>query len=76
MNTIQSEWGEYRKQVVPPDAGEVQLAETMNGFYAGASAALRIMSNISESDISTEAGVAIFDGLLDEVCRFVETLQK
>lgn len=70
MNTIQQAWETFERDVVPKDAGRVQRTEMKRAFYAGATAALSVTSAIGEHGISEDAGVAILEGLHQEVIRF------
>ena len=40
--TIDERWEDYRKKVIPSDAGSIQVAETKRAFYAGAAVSLNI----------------------------------
>ena len=66
MNTIQSNWEDFRKKVVPQNASNIQIAEMRKAFYAGAYAAISIMVKIGAEDVSEEAGVEILETLKNE----------
>jgi len=74
MNTIAKEWDSYAAKVVPKNAGAVQVSETRQGFYAGAAAALNIMTTVGERNVSEAVGVAIIAGMHDELQRFVASV--
>ena len=68
MNTIQAQWASYEKNVMPDDAGPVQVRETRRAFYGGALAMFSLLHEAGGH--SNDAGVAIVDGLRAEVCDF------
>lgn len=71
MNTIQYEFGGYKKAVLTKVGPQsVQMIETRRAFYAGAAAVLKIMAKISEDDVTEEVGAAILEGLSEEVIQF------
>jgi len=72
MNTVQEQWDEFRKLVVPKDAAPIQVQEMRRSFYAGVEAMLRIQWAIGEDSVSEDAGVAILEGIHDECQRFAQ----
>jgi hypothetical protein len=67
MNTIQSQWNDYRNKVIADDAGPNQITETEQAFYAGNLTMFHMMLGISiDNDISEPAKSALMDSLLDE----------
>lgn len=76
MNTIQEQWESFRKAVIPPTAGPVQVQEMRRAFYAGAEAMWRINMAIGEDSVSEDGGVAILEGVNQEIRQFVEQVQR
>jgi len=70
MNTIQEQWGDFRKNVVPISAPDIQVSEMQKAFYAGAYASIMVMIKISAEDVSEDAGVQIFETLKNECESF------
>ena len=70
-NTIQEGVDSYLKNVVPKTAGQAQILETTRAFYAGAFWVCQIMAGIGAENVSEEAGVMIFDGLIEEFNQYV-----
>lgn len=67
-------WNVYVRRSVPSDVSEEQLLELKKAFYAGVGSAL---SNIIRAcDISSESGVGVIDGFLDECVEFLKTVLK
>lgn len=78
MRTIQEQWIDYRKKVVPPDAPDVQIQETRRGFYAGALAILQMQFAVSggEEELSDDAGVALIESWHQECADFMKIIGK
>ncbi len=74
MNTIQSHWEDYRRRVLPKDAGPVQIRETQMAFYAGAWAVFRILKDGVADTKTDEAGVAMLMGLQEECQAFARSV--
>lgn len=72
MNTIAAHWESYRAEVLPEDAGLVQITECRRAFYAGAQAMINLYAVIAEPSVSEDAGMAMISGFLDESRRFGE----
>jgi hypothetical protein len=47
MKRLEPEWLSYRRQVVPRDAGGVQVEECRRAFYAGAAALYAVVMGIA-----------------------------
>lgn len=73
MRTIKTLWESY-KAILPKDASEAQLLETEMAFYAGSTAALKMILDLGKSDISEEAGEAILDNLHQEIVDYAAQL--
>lgn len=56
MKTIEQEWMEFNRDVIPKDAGSVQRLEMKKAFFAGAYMALTKLSSIS---LQTNEDVAV-----------------
>ena len=69
MNTIQAQWLSYLRDVVPRDAGPVQVEECRRAFYAGAAGLLSITSTVIPY-MDEDAGVAVLEGLHQELQGF------
>jgi hypothetical protein len=71
--TISSMWGNYQRNVLPPEAGPEQLIETRRAFYAGAHAFFLLISGGLDNDANpTPADVAYVESLRQEVGDFVQ----
>lgn len=53
---------------------EIQKSEMKKSFYAGATAAIGVMLQLSNENISKDQGAQIFEGMRKEVVFFVEKL--
>lgn len=74
MNTLQALWQSYADDVLPKDAPTVQRIETRRAFYAGAQAFFGVMTNMA--DASDDAGVAVLEGLRQELRSFVADVES
>ena len=70
MNTIQSQWESFLKDVVPEDAEQVQITETQKAFYGGVSSLMGLM--IGLADLSEDASNAIMDNWLQEIDDYIK----
>lgn len=61
---IESGWEDYRRNVIPADAPQVQVEETRNGFYAGAWCLFSAVMNGLEPGTEPTVGDLI---MLDEM---------
>ena len=76
MNTIQQKWEFYLSEILPADASPIQIEKIRSAFYAGAASFCSIVTKLDNEDISPDAGVAMFNGLVDELKQFkVITIQ-
>lgn len=77
MRTLAMEWASFRERVVPPTAGEIQVRQTHEAFYAGAASfANLVMNQISGSTEVTPEDDAILDKLLLELAMFYESIRS
>lgn len=70
MNTITEQWALFESSVMPKDAPPIQRQEMRRAFYSGAEAMLRIQHAIASGTVSEDAGVAILQGLHEELHGF------
>lgn len=75
MNSMQSEWESFKKEVISPRAPDVQFKEMRNAFYAGAIAMIKIHHCIGDGKISEEAGFKILLGLHEEAQEFIDEIK-
>lgn len=75
MNTLADQWAAFETKCVPSDAGMLQRIETRRAFYAGALSYAYVVKLIGADSISEDAGVAMLEGLTDELKRFRAELQ-
>lgn len=74
---IEAGWDSYRRMCVPPDAGEVQVRETRQAFYAGASVLFEgIMCVLEPGEDPTTADMKVFDNLQKEIHAFGQELDR
>lgn len=74
---IQAGWEAYRKVVVPADAGEAQLNETRQAFFAGAAVLLQgIMGALSPGPDESEGDMRLMSDIQDELTDFGQQLDK
>jgi hypothetical protein len=67
---LATQWATYVEQVVPAAAGDTQVRETKQAFYAGAISILHILDSI-DPNTSQEEGVKLLAGLHEECARFI-----
>lgn len=76
-NTIAEQWDELAAAALPPGAHPTQVRESKRMFYAGAGAVLNMQLNvIAQPSVSETAGVAILQGLHEEVALFMGEVMK
>ena len=68
MNTIQSEWEEFRDKVVPEDAPNEQIRDMEIAFYSGAHSLLNLTMVVSQH--KEDAAVEMLEGLHVESNQF------
>jgi hypothetical protein len=78
MKTPIESWNHYRSRVLPPHAGEVQIAETRRAFLAGMVAMESILEEIAAlpSAAALDALSAIKDQLLQVSLGYVAEARK
>ena len=68
---IDGGWTTYRRLVVPANASAIQVAETKQAFFAGASFLFYFLLKAMEPDVEpTEADFALMDELQKEIDAF------
>lgn len=75
-NVVLSEWSSYSANVLPEDAGDVQVQETRRAFYAGAASMLRLVTTgLDEGSEATEADLQRLTDIDDEVQAFADDVK-
>lgn len=72
------EWEKYRCQVVPAQAGSVQVSETRQAFYCGALVAFISIASIANSPGGSvsQAEAEWIESLMDEVRTVCEQIAE
>jgi len=70
MRSIANGWKRFDERITPHGASEAQRFDLRVAFYAGATTVLGITREISASEVSDDAGVAILEGLHQEARAF------
>ncbi len=76
MNTIQSKWESFRKDVIPEDASVIQVEEMKKAFYAGAASILGLQLYDMDETISEEAGAAMMNGWFEECKSYMMSMTQ
>ena len=71
MRTVKSGWQGYLENVVPKEAGEVQIKETEAAFYAGALVTMHLGLEAAGIEDIDEAEKA-YSKLNDEIMTFAK----
>jgi hypothetical protein len=75
--TIEQGWDDYRRAVIPREAGVVQIQEMRRAFYAGAeSLMVQIINGLSPGPESTPGDVDYLSALNVELHNFAEAVKK
>lgn len=74
MRSIQEQWDDFSKNIIPRGAGEIQRDECKKSFYAGALTMIEAMGEIATAGLSEQAEEATINGLQSEIVDFFETL--
>lgn len=69
VGTIQQEWEIFRDMVVPKDAGEAQIADMRNAFYAGAGMMFALVKEATDLP-NEDAACAVLESLTEECVSF------
>lgn len=73
--TVQSQWNDYQKMVLPDNAPDIQIRECRNAFYAGFYGALMAMFGLSAADESEEAAAYVLDSWDKECVAYMESVR-
>lgn len=76
-NWIERSWQSYRRMVVPADAGDVQINETRQAFFAGASILFTaLIHGVSEGPEVQPADEQLMADLQREIDEFGQQIDK
>ena len=64
--TIAGNWESFSKAALPPNACAQQRRQVKRAFYAGAIGLLGVLDELSEPEVSENAGVAVLESLHQE----------
>lgn len=76
MNRIEAQWESYLKEVIPAQAGPIQVAESRRAFFAGAQAMMTIFRAIGSDQVSEEEAERILEDASQELEKFCEDVKK
>jgi len=79
MKMIEAAFNDYREQVIPADAPDVQVAECRNAFFAGVGIMFHLIATIAHTDDSPETvskEADILKSVQDEIDAHVDTVTK
>ena len=74
MNTLQSEWETFERQVMPANASTTQREDMRRAFYAGALVMVSLLAH-ADATMSKAAMEAMIDGWHSELCMFSRMVQ-
>lgn len=75
LQIVNALWESYRKQVIPPEAGVVQLIESKRAFFSGVYSGLQTLSTISVN-IPEDVAVTYLDRIKQECLAFSELVKQ
>jgi len=71
VKRLEPEWLSYRKEVIPKDAGGVQIEECRRAFYGGAVALFNAVMTMLDPQVeATEADLQKMQDLQEELAAF------
>lgn len=76
MNTVKEKWESFSAATIPAKASKEQVTDMRNAFYAGAMVVMDIQYAIGGDAYSEEAGVAVLEGLHEEMEQHIQSLKK
>jgi len=77
MKSVKGEWEDYRRNVIPADAPEVQLVECRRAFYAGAVSLMRtVMTAIGPEAEPTDEDVWRMQEIMDELRSYMKEYER
>ena len=71
---LQNAWEDFRRTVLHPDAGDVQISECRKCFFAGAVAVMQANLTIAEVNLPDAVAAAILQSMWTECMEFAEGL--
>lgn len=69
--TIQALWQQFRDNVVPKQASQVQIQDTESAFYAGAAAMMGLLGEITEGAANEDEACEFMSGVDRELKKHV-----
>ena len=75
-NLIDALWRDFQNNVIPPQAGKMQVRDMRRCFFAGATAMLNAILPLAEDDVSEEYAESVMEDLAEEVDRFAQSVGK
>ena len=74
---IEEEWAGFKRMVMPPGAGRIQVEEMRRSFYAGASALLALLQRkLDPGSDPTAADLAMLDEIDRELQQHFDDLLR
>lgn len=73
--TIAGAWNSFSAAALPPGACEQQRRQVKRAFYAGAISLLGVLDELSEPEVSENAGVAVLESLHQEARAYGAAIQ-
>lgn len=70
MRTVQAEWEEFERRVMPRGAPPVQRNEMRRAFFAGAYGMLSMSAALGNADVPEDDAVASLEGWKNEIEAF------
>jgi len=75
LQTVAEMWQDYRREVVPRDAGAIQIQECRRAFYAGVSVMFTNAAyGVARDDVSEDQGVEYFEKIDAELKAYMLTV--
>lgn len=75
--SLAQEWDQFARNILPPNASEVQRVETRRAFYAGAATMFGLMTGGLDADHEpTDLDVAYVESLNQEIAAFSRDLAE
>lgn len=72
--TMDESWESFKKTCINPEAGEVQLTEMRNAFYAGAHVVMSTFQAIGEQDVEEDVGYKVVSDMRKEIADYFNKL--
>lgn len=73
--TIAGNWATFSQAALPPNACAQQRRQVKRAFYAGAIGLLGVLDELSEPQVSENAGVAVLESLHQEARAYGADIQ-